>query len=294
MQLKAHSPFGTQHSALIQEALRDAVRTLQAAHIESASIDARLLLEHALGLSREQLLLRLDDLLTPAQMHKYDALVARRVNRQPMAQIIGSRDFFGLTFKVTPSVLDPRPDSETLVETVLKRTRDNNAPLNILDLGTGTGCLLLTLLYEFKHARGIGVDVSNEALEVAKENALRLGLNDRASFIQSHWCMQVEGTFDIILSNPPYIPTQDIFDLQPEVADHEPKLALDGGADGLSCYRAIIASLKPHLASNGMAVVEFGLGQQFAIETLVKENHLKIASVVPDLQGIARCIVITH
>ncbi len=277
-----------------KEALRESVKTLQAAHIESASLDARLLLEHATGFSREQLLFKMDELLTPPQAETYRALVARRANRQPMAQIIGRREFFGLTFKVTPSVLDPRPDSETLIEAVLRRLKDKQAPLSILDLGTGSGCLLLALLYEFQNATGTGVDISEDALKVARENALHLGLQSRAKFLTSHWCMQVEDTFDIIISNPPYIPTGDILDLQPEVSDHEPKLALDGGADGLSCYRAIVASLANHLAEGGLAVIELGFGQQLAVETLVQENGLHVAGIAHDLQGIARAILITH
>lgn len=281
-------------SVSVKEALREAVNTLQKAHIESASLDARLLLEHAMSISREQLLFKMDESLSPAQTEAYRALVTQRATRRPMAQIIGKREFFGLSFEVTPAVLDPRPDSETLVEAVLKRVKDKQASLSLLDLGTGSGCLLLALLYELKNTTGTGVDLSEEALKVAYENAMHLGLKERATFIASHWCMQVEGEFDIIVSNPPYIPTHDIADLQPEVSQFEPKLALDGGADGLSCYRAIIASLPKHLAAGGLAAVEIGIGQQQAVEALITQNGLKVSGIAHDLHGIARCILITH
>jgi release factor glutamine methyltransferase len=277
-----------------KELLREGVLALQAAHVESASLDARLLLEHALGLSREQLLFRLDDMLEQRHIDYFRELVACRTRRQPIAQIIGRREFFGLTFKVTSAVLDPRPDSETLIEAVIKRTRDKQAPLTILDLGTGSGCLLLTLLYEFPNAKGVGVDTSRDAINVAKDNAVNLGLQSRAAFIQSHWCMAVEGTYDIIISNPPYIPAADISTLAPEVSQYEPKQALDGGADGLACYRVIVAALPKHLKKGGLAAIELGLGQAQAVERLAIDNGLKPLGIAHDIQGIARCIILTH
>lgn len=277
-----------------KEALREAVRTLQAAHVESASLDARLLLEHTLGLSREQLLARIDDALTAAQAGHFRTLIAKRARRQPITHIIGRREFFGLSFKVTPAVLDPRPDSETLIEALLRRHKDRSVPLRILDLGTGTGCLLLTLLYEYPRATGVGVDISPEALAVAQENATNLGLQSRVEFLTSHWCMNVTGAFDVIVSNPPYIPTGDIAGLAPEVSQYEPKQALDGGADGLACYRAIVASLAAHLAPGGVAAIELGMGQQAAVETLAAGHGLTVAGVIQDMQGIPRCMMITH
>lgn len=281
-------------SVSTKEALRAAIKALQAAHIESASLDARLLLEHAMGVSREQLLFKMDETLPPQQLEHFRALIARRATHRPVAQILERREFYGLTFRVTPDVLDPRPDSETLVDAVIRRVKDKQAPLSILDLGTGSGCLLLALLYEFKNAAGTGIDLSEAALAVARENATRLNLQSRARFIASHWCMQVEEKFDIIVSNPPYIPTADIADLAPEVSQFEPKLALDGGADGISCYRAIIASLPAHLAENGLAALEIGFGQQQSVEALVKQHGMKVSGVAHDLHGIVRCIIITH
>lgn len=294
MPLMNIAAFASRQPTLVREALRTAVLDLQAAHVESASLDARVLLEHALGMSREQLLIKADEMMTAAQYEYYRTLVGMRMRRQPVAQIIGRREFFGLTFKVTPQVLDPRPDSETLIEAVSRRQRDRAAPLRVLDLGTGSGCLLLTLLYEFPNATGTGVDISPDALAVAQENAMRLGLQSRVQFVQSHWCMQVAGEFNVIISNPPYIPTADIAGLAPEVSGHEPKLALDGGADGLNCYRVVVASIKQHLAQDGFAVLELGIGQQQAVEELALQNGLKPAGIAHDIQGIARALIMTH
>ena len=251
-------------SALISatDALRNAVMALRQAHIDTASLDARLLLEHALGVSREELLSDSNLRLSAKQEAFYRTLIDERIGRKPVAQLTGRREFWGMAFKVTPATLDPRPDSETLIEAVLewvtgqeswvmgKMTNDQR-PMTILDLGTGTGCLLLALLKELKHAKGIGVDISEEALSVAWENAAALGLEARASFARSDWAQTIEGTFDIIISNPPYIPSNAIARLAPEVRDHEPTLALDGGADGLEAYRKIIPRMERFLAKGG-------------------------------------------
>lgn len=276
----------------VGEALRWAVSQLQTAHIETASLDARLLLEYALGCDRSALLLRVDEKMSGQSYARYRDAIRLRAGRRPVSQIIGKREFFGLTFHVTESVLDPRPDSETLIDAVLRRYPDREAPLRILDLGVGSGCLLLTLLYLFPQARGVGVDISAEALKIAQENAARLGLQPRAQFLPSHWCMQVEDVFDVIVSNPPYIPSAEIDRLAPEVSRFEPRLALDGGEDGLSCYRAIIVSLARHLVPGGLAALEIGFGQQAAVEALVESSGLSLAGIAKDLQGIPRVILI--
>ncbi len=283
----------TPQSHTAKEALREAVMRLQAEHIETASLDARLLLEHALGVSREQLLMALDEPLTAWQEDAYRDLVDRRARRQPVAQLIGRREFYGLDFRVTEHTLDPRPDSETIIQALVKAMPDRDAPLRILDLGTGTGCLLLTLLNEFPNASGVGVDKCPHALRVAMENAAALGVKTRAQFMLSDWCEKIEGNFDIIVSNPPYIPTRDIADCPPEVSQHEPKLALDGGEDGLDCYRTIIAALPRFLAKRGMAALEMGIGQQQALETLAVQHALQVHAVRHDIQHLPRCILLT-
>lgn len=277
-----------------KEALRAGVLKLQQAKIESASLDARILLEHALELSREQLLFQMEQSIGAEQYAKYQSLIARRADRRPVAQLIGRREFFGHEFIVSEATLDPRPDSETIVEAVLARLNDRAKPYDILDLGTGTGCLLLSLLKALPAARGTGADISPAALSVAKENTLRLGLQARTTFVTSHWCGEVEGRFDVIVANPPYIPSRTIELLSPEVARFEPKLALDGGEDGLDAYRALLPKLSSHLKPDGFAAFEIGAGQEEDLRKIVAGCQLSVAGVEKDLNGIARCVIVEN
>ena len=279
---------------ITSEALRAAVLRLQEARIESASLDARLLLEHVLGYTREQLLLAMDDTMPAGKEAQYRALVEKRARRQPIAQLIGRREFWGMNFVVSEHTLDPRPDSESVIEAVLERIKNRANQLKILDLGTGTGCLLLSLLSELPAANGTGVDICERALGVAKENALALGLAPRVSFVRSDWCERLEGEFDIILANPHYIEREVIPTLDPEVSQFEPKGALDGGADGLDCYRAIIKALPKVLAKDGLAAFEIGMGQERSLAAIAEENGLMVSGVKQDLGGIIRCVVIQH
>lgn len=276
------------------DALRDAVMALQQARVETASLDARLLLQHVLGVSREALLNDTRLSLTPSQRAYYQTLIEKRIRRQPVAQLTGSREFWGITFKVSAATLDPRPDSETLIEAVLERIQNRETALSVLDLGTGTGCLLLTLLAEYKQAQGVGVDISDEALIVARDNALALGQRWRAKFMRSDWAEAVEGVFDVIISNPPYIATRAIGGLMPEVSLYEPKLALDGGKDGLDCYRTILSQLKRLLKQDGLAVLEIGMGQEKELENLARAEGLRVTGMKKDMAGITRCVVIQH
>ncbi len=279
---------------LAKEALRWAVMKLQQERIESASLDARVLLEYVLGVNREQLLFSLELPITSAQYERFAALVAKRAKHQPVSKIIGKREFWGINFVVNEKTLDPRPDSETLIEYVLERVTDRDAKLRILDLGTGTGCLLLSLLLELPNAKGVGVDCCPEALAVAKENVVTLGLNDRAEFVASDWCSKLTGKFDIVLSNPPYIPTEVIATLEPEVAEFDPMLALDGGADGLVCYRKIMQQLPGIMAKDGFAAFEIGMGQQNDLTEIANENGMEIAGSKNDLSGISRCLIVQN
>ena len=272
--------------------LKNVIQKFTAAGIETAMLDAQLLLSHVLGISREELLMGQGGELSQAQQHAFDALVARRLAREPVAQILGKKEFWGLNFEVTADTLMPRPDSETLISTLLGNQPFRSKPLKMLDLGTGTGCLLLSALSEFPAAAGLGVDVSEAALSVAKRNALALGMQNRADFKKSDWICEINGVWDVVISNPPYIPTEEIPRLAPEVAHHEPRLALDGGSDGLSCYRAIVGFLPKILASGGIALLEVGKGQADAVAHLAEETGLQIASVATDLAGVARCVVI--
>lgn len=276
-----------------REALRLGILHLQAAEISSAALDARILLEFVLGVSREELLFSLDLPITKAQYAELERLLELRAKHKPIAQIIGKREFWGLNFAVSEATLDPRADSETLIEAVLERVQTKELPLKILDLGTGTGCLLLSLLSELPNASGVGADISRETLAIASLNANNLKLEDKADFVQSNWAENVEGKYDIIISNPPYIPSLEIAKLAPEVAEFEPKLALDGGDDGFDCYRAIMTQLPNMLAENGFVAFEIGMGQEGELDKIAAANGLKMVSEKQDLGGIIRCIIIT-
>ncbi|MGO4129817.1 peptide chain release factor N(5)-glutamine methyltransferase [Inquilinus sp. YAF38] len=273
----------------IAEALRDGTARLAAAGIDSAMSDARLLLMHALGIDRTGLLTRAAEPLPPEAAGRYADHLARRAAREPVSRILGRREFWSLDFALGPATLDPRPDSETLVEAALAAAPDR--PLRVLDLGTGTGCLLLAVLHDRAAAFGIGVDRSEAAARVARDNARALGLADRAAFTVGDWATALAGRFDLVLSNPPYIPDSDIAALEPEVREHDPRLALSGGADGLDAYRALAAALPDLLAPGGTAVVELGIGQAADVAALFRGAGLDIAGTPHDLAGIPRCVV---
>ncbi len=261
---------------------------LRAAGIDNPRLEARLLLALALGVPVAALL---RDPLTLADPAGYDTLIARRAAHEPLAYILGRREFWSLDFAVSPATLIPRPESETLIEAALVAFASRTPPSRILDLGTGTGCLLLAALHEFHGAFGIGVDRSPQAASLAAGNAAALALADRAAFLCSDWGAPLAARFDLVLCNPPYIPTSDIDGLMPEIAHHEPPGALDGGADGLVAYRRIVASLPALLQPGGVAVLELGVGQAPAVVALAAEAGLA-ATTRPDLAGIARAVVL--
>lgn len=267
------------------EALRAAARRLEAAGVEGAPRDARWLLAHALGVSADALVARLADPLEPQAEAAFEAAVGARESRQPVAQIIGRRAFWGRDFLVTPEVLDPRPETETLVELALA------APFaRVLDLGTGSGCLLVTLLAERPAAQGLGTDISEAALEVARGNASRLGVADRASFRRSDWFAEVSGAYDLIVSNPPYIAAGEMPGLAPELRRWEPRGALTDGGDGLSAYRAIAAGAPAHLAPGGRLIVETGAGQGGAVTAIFRSAGLESVATHTDLEGRQRAV----
>jgi len=243
------------------EALAQASAMLARQGVESPQLDARLLLQHALSCSHEDLVQAPERALTPEQFTAFEALVVRRAAREPLSHITGTREFWGLRFEVGADVLDPRPDSETLVESVLDACSQQAEKKRILDLGTGSGCLLLALLSEYKESQGLGVDISPAALQIARKNAHQLKLDDRAQFVQSHWCADVSGTFDIIVSNPPYIAPQEFDTLEPEVRQYEPKLALVADDEGLACYRQILSQVGTYMNDNALLVLEIGVTQ---------------------------------
>jgi release factor glutamine methyltransferase len=252
--------------------------------------EARLLLAHALGLTRNDLI---RDPNRPVDTACYEDLLNRRTGHEPLALIVGWREFWSLSFAVSPATLIPRPDTETVVEAALARFTGRPAPRRILDLGTGTGCLLLALLTEFPSAFGIGLDVAPDAVALAKANAARLGLADRSAFVAADWTDPILGRFDLIVSNPPYIREADIAGLMPEVAAHEPHRALDGGPDGFDAYRTIVPRLARRLEPDGAAVLELGVGQANYVADLARRAGMAV-SLRLDLAEIARAMVLTR
>jgi len=269
--------------------LCQAGQLLRAAAIESPRIEARLLLAHAMATSIEALLRDPRMAVPPAAVARFRQVLDQRLAHVPMALITGRAGFWTLELEVSPETLIPRADSEALIEAVLESGRK---PARILDLGTGTGCLLLAALSEFPAARGLGVDLRPGAAALAARNAARNDLADRAAFLAGDWATAVGGRFDLILSNPPYIESAAIPGLMPEVALHEPATALDGGADGLDAYRIILADLPRLLAPGGLAVLELGLGQAEAVGALAQAQGLRVAGLRADLGGVDRAIIL--
>jgi release factor glutamine methyltransferase len=281
----------------IRQAFVETAQILREAGIETPELDARLLLCHAAGLTHERYVARAREVLCPDEAARLEGAIARRLKREPVARIMGEREFYGRSFVLGPDTLDPRPDTETLIEAVLDIVRKKgwrDRPLELLDLGTGTGCILVTLLAELPHARGIGMDLSAEALAIAVANAGRHGVSTRASFVAADWLDAVTGTFDLILSNPPYLATGEIAGLAEEVATYDPRIALDGGPDGLDAYRRIAARAGDHLSQNGRILVEIGPGQAEAVAAIFAGAGLRPDEALGfrlDLAGRPRLVV---
>lgn len=275
--------------AQARRALADAFRN---AGLDSPELDARLLVGHALGLDHTALAASPDRMLSAADERAIDTFKQRRLAREPIAHILGSREFWGLMLRVTPATLVPRPETETIVEVALAAI-DESGPrtraLRIADLGTGAGALLLALLSELPNAFGVGTDMSADALAVARGNAEQLGLASRARFVRCDFGAALAAGFDLVVSNPPYIPSGDIAALSPEV-QRDPRPALDGGADGLACYRTIAADAKRLVAQDGNLVIELGIDQEPAVADLVKKAGLFPLPAKPDLSGIPRAL----
>jgi release factor glutamine methyltransferase len=275
----------------IGDFLKDAAARLAEAGIDGALREARLLMQAACDIPIATQVAFPEREVEAAALVRFRDLVARRAGREPMAHILGRREFWSLSFKVTADTLDPRPDSETLVQAVLDQIPDRSAPLRLADFGAGTGCLLLALLHELPNATGVGIDASAAALAVAQENAQALRLASRAAFRHGNWDEGVDAAFDIVLSNPPYIPSGDIAALQPEVASFEPRLALDGGADGLDAYRILAPAAARLLAAGGLVAFEVGLGQADSVVAIGHAAGLRHIATAADLAGMPRCVL---
>ena len=273
-------------------ALTTATSRLASAGISDARREARLLLATVLGWDAARVLAYPEALLNAEAEMRLEALLARRARREPISRILGHREFWSLRFELAPSTLDPRPDSEVLIEAALAALPERRRPYRVLDLGTGTGCLLLALLSELPSAWGVGIDRSAEAAATARRNAAALGLSQRARFAVGDWATSIAGDWHAILVNPPYIASAGIAGLMPEVARHDPRLALDGGGDGLEAYRALVPQIVGLLAPQGVAAIELGVGQAADVAGIATAAGLVIQGIRHDLGGIERCMIV--
>lgn len=273
----------------IANVLAAARKALIAADVDGSALDARLLFQSASGLSHEDIIASPEKALDGATLLKFSDYIKRRLAHEPVSRILGTREFYGRSFQVTPAVLDPRADTEVLVELVLER--HGNEPRRVLDIGTGSGAILITLLAERPAFHGVAVDISPEALLVAKVNGLANGVSGRLQLHKGSWFSGLEGSFDLIISNPPYIPHGDIAGLEVDVKAYDPHLALDGGADGLFAYRAIAADAAQFLVANGEVVVEIGAGQQPDVASIFKAQGFSLLATRKDLGGHVRVLI---
>jgi release factor glutamine methyltransferase len=273
---------------------REAARKFRDAGIERAEADARALLVHASGLDAARLLAAGGGEASETVLEKYARAVARRLSGEPVARVVGIKEFWSLPFALSAETLIPRPETETIVEAALDRIGDRQRAITVLDLGTGSGAILAALLSELPKAYGVAVDRSEAALAVARANLERLSLHERVTYICCDWASALRGTFDLIVCNPPYVASAELALLSPEVRDHDPRLALDGGMDGLNAYRVIVNQIEDRLAANGIAVLELGSGQEGNVAALVRASR-RLAVEGParrDLAGIPRALVI--
>jgi release factor glutamine methyltransferase len=279
-------------------ALNSLRRRLAAVDATSAALEARCLVEAACGLDRAGLIAHADRPLGERSADKLAEFAARRFAGEPLARILGTREFWGLPFRLSPATLEPRPETETLVAAVLRHCEESfgrnhpwrDHPWRILDLGTGSGCILVSLLSELPGATAIGVDRSPEALLTARGNAEELGVGGRALWVASDWASALRGTFDIVVSNPPYIVSADIAGLAPEVRNNDPLLALDGGPDGLTCHSAIVNDVNQLMGDRGRVFLEMGAGQDAPLRALLTLRGLTEIRSYVDLSGLTRVV----
>jgi release factor glutamine methyltransferase len=259
---------------------------------DEAALDAEILARHLLGWDRATFLVRRHETTDEPFDTSYSALVSRRARRQPLHQIVGHREFWGLEFEISPHVLIPRPETELIVEEAVARF-SSKPPRRVIDVGTGSGCLAIALALEFPGARLVATDLSAAALEVARRNAQRHRVADRVQLVECSLLSRVNGAADLIVSNPPYVPAPSAQGLAPEVRDHEPAVALFGGVDGLDAIRGLLRQAPAHLAPAGCLIFEFGMGQAQDVQALIeREPELRLARICSDLQGIDRVAVV--
>ncbi len=290
-------PVAVGERVILRDLVARARSELEAAGVRDAHLDARLLVCAAADADHADLIARGDRTVPGGAESLALEFVARRVGGEPVSRILGRREFWSLQFEITPATLDPRADTETAVQAVLDLAVVSNwreRPLRICDLGTGSGCLLIALLRELATASGVGVDISGDALAVARRNAAAHDVAGRAEFVQADWTRGLTGPFDLVVANPPYIPSRNIAALDREVRDHDPGVALDGGPDGLNAYRVIVEGARRLLAEDGWLVLEVGAGQADTVRGLMTDAGFaadrRVPSVVRDLAGRERCV----
>lgn len=279
----------------VADCLQSLRAQFSAAGLDDPTLEARFLLSGLMDCTTSALLLQKEVTLDQAFLAQLDLATKRRVAGEPLGRILGWREFWGLRFALSPATLEPRPDSETLIEATLAARPDTECPYRILDLGTGTGCLLAALLSVYPKATGVGVDISAEAVQTAMRNMAALGLGMRAQILRSAWTEALDSAaplFDIIISNPPYIALDEMATLAPDVRTFDPTAALTDGADGLSAYRTLLQQIPQFLAENGLVVLELGQGQGPAVTALAAAQNLGVLALRPDYNGIDRALVL--
>ncbi len=282
----------TEDTQRLRSLRQRAIARLAEAGIKEAARDVDVLLEESLGLSALDFLLEPDQVVSQPCAEEFGRLLDRRLQREPVSQILGQRDFWSLRFKVTRDCLTPRPDSETLIEAALEALPDKTAPLDVIDFGTGSGCLLLSLLSEFPNARGTAVDLSQQALTIARENAQNLEYVERCHFLQSDWdaALPTDRRFDVVLCNPPYIGLHEAADLESDVREYEPHMALFAEEEGLREYRRLTEIIPRRIKPGGQVFLEIGHLQGAAVSELFAQTSAQNIRVLPDLAGRDRCV----
>ncbi|MGB7256511.1 MAG: peptide chain release factor N(5)-glutamine methyltransferase [Pseudolabrys sp.] len=287
---------GLQAGVTAAQACRMLADIFRTRGFDTPDLDARILVAHALMIDRAKLAANGDRELEPRETNAIQARAARRLAHEPVARIVGHKEFWSLDLHVGPAVLVPRPDTETVVEAalaVIDAAGARKAPLKLLDIGTGSGAILLALLSELPNASGTGSDVSTQALDIARDNATRLGFAKRCAFVAADGGGALSGPFDVIVSNPPYVSRSEIASLAPEVREHDPLIALDGGADGLDGYRMIASDARRLLGAAGHLVVELGAGQETAVSALLTQAGLRVSATRKDVAGTVRALIAT-
>lgn len=273
----------------ILELYKNSAKELEQQGILTSKLDVKILLSYLLNIDSKELIMYFNQHIEQKFINTFNHLLKRRLNREPIANIVNKKSFWSYDFFVNENVLTPRNDSEILIEAVLSNYNNMQEELKILDLGTGSGCLILSLLKMYKNASGLAVDISEKALKVARQNAENLKINN-IKFLKNNWNDNIEEKFDIIISNPPYIPTKEIKELEPEVNKFNPLLALDGGEDGLNCYRYLAKSLEKNLKENTKIFLEIGKNQEKDIEKIFNENGYELLKMYKDLAEINRIL----